>query len=438
MLRPRLRLLRSLLALCALTGLLPAGAARAVPGAGGAAAASGADEARVRVFDDVWELVRARYYDPALNGVDWPGLGESLRPLAARARDEAEFYTVLRRLLGSLRDPHTRVFPPGESADWRVQRFVTVGLSVREVGGEVLVTGVVRESEAARAGVRPGDAVVSVDGEPAGALVARRLGESAGARSPSARLLAVSRLLDGPRDTPVTVSFRREPGGRERAVRLSREVFARVPELEVRRAGGGVAVARFNIFTEEIAARFVRALRGEARGARALVVDLRDNGGGETESMTDIASALLPAGTSLGRFNGRDGRTLIEPRTRASLLSAAEALVSFRGPVVVLTGPRTASAAEVFAAALRESGRARVLGETTCGCVLGIRRRHTLSDGGVLDISEMDYRTADGARLEGAGLRPDEEVAPTRDDLRRGRDAALQRAVAVLKAETRE
>ncbi|HEV3470101.1 MAG TPA: S41 family peptidase, partial [Pyrinomonadaceae bacterium] len=309
---------RLLLVLLVLACLLPAGAGRGVRG-------SGADEARARVFDDVWELVRTRYYDPSLRGVDWPALGESLRPLAARARDEAEFYAVLRRLLGSLRDPHTRVFPPGESADWRVQRFVTVGVSLRELGGELLVTSVARESEAERAGVRPGDAVLSVDGEPAAALVARRLAEQPGAGASSARLLAVTRLFDGPRDTAVSVVFRRESGGGERALRLRREVFSRVPELRVRRAGGGVAVAQFNIFTEEIAARFVRALRDEARGARALVVDLRDNGGGETEAMTDIASTLLPAGTPLGRFTGRDGRALIEPHTRSALATAADA-----------------------------------------------------------------------------------------------------------------
>jgi carboxyl-terminal processing protease len=418
----RRRLLSVLLALCALACLLAPGA--------------GADEARVRVFDDVWELVRERYYDPDLGGVDWPALGERLRPLAASARDDAEFYAVLRRLLASLRDPHTRVFPPGEGADWRVQRFVSVGLSVRELGGELLVVSVAPDSDAEREGVRPGDAVLSVDGEPAAALVARRVGEQPAATVASARLLAASRLFDGPRDSAVNVVFRRDPGGRVRPVRLRRELFSRVPELRVRRSGG-VAVAQFNIFTEEIAAGFVRALRGEAKGARALVIDLRDNGGGETESMTDIASTLLPAGTPLGRFTGRDGRAVIEPRTRGLLLAAADALVTFGGPVVVLTGPRTASAAEVFAASLKESGRARVVGEATCGCVLGIRRRHRLADGGVLDISEMDYRTAGGARLEGAGVRPEEELAPTRQDLRRGRDRALERAVELAKAEAR-
>ncbi|MBC7930625.1 MAG: peptidase S41, partial [Rubrivivax sp.] len=104
-----------------------------------------------------------------------------------------------------------------------------------------------------------------------------------------------------------------------------------------------------------------------------------------------------------------------------------------RGRIILLTNARTASAAEVFAASLREAGRARVVGETTCGCVLGIRRRHQLPDGGVLDISEMNYHTAGGVRLEGRGLSPDEQITPTREDLRRGRDRAVELALEILK-----
>ncbi|HZT57055.1 MAG TPA: S41 family peptidase, partial [Pyrinomonadaceae bacterium] len=80
-------------------------------------------------------------------------------------------------------------------------------------------------------------------------------------------------------------------------------------------------------------------------------------------------------------------------------------------------------------------GRATVVGEQTCGCVLGIERRQQLPDGGVLDISETDYHTAAGERLEGAGLPPDVAAAPTREDLRRRRDRALEVAEEILKGD---
>ncbi|HEV2764590.1 MAG TPA: S41 family peptidase [Pyrinomonadaceae bacterium] len=390
-------------------------------------------EGRLAVFDEVWRTVGERYYDPSMNGVDWPRARAEFRPHAAAALHPSELYGTLRRMLALLRDPHTRVHAPGERADWREARYVSVGVGVREVEGALVAAWVERGSEAWRAGVRAGDELLTVEGEPASILVARVLAERAGASKPStARALAVARLFEGPPDTFVNVGFGGKSGAKERIVRLRRVVRTRAPEWSVRREGGA-ALVRFNLFTPETAAEFARALGGELRGARGLVLDLRENGGGEAEAMADIASALLPAGARLGRFTDRRGRPQMEPRTRTRLLSTAESLVEFRGPVVVLTGTRTASAAEVLAAALKEHGRARVVGEETCGCVLGIRRRHTLPDGGTLEVSEMDFRTASGARLEGAGVTPDETVKPTRRDLADRRDPALSRALELLK-----
>jgi len=390
-------------------------------------------EGRLRVFDEVWEQVRLRYFDPEMHGVDWQEMRRELRPRAAEAHGEAELYALLRRMLGRLRDPHTRVYAPGEGGDWRVQRYVSAGVAVRELRGQFVVTDVERDSEASRSGLRAGDEVLRVEGRPAAAVVARALAEQGADGSRSARLVAVSRLFDGPQGTPVRITFARAGETREREAVLTRAARTRLPSFEIRGAGGGVRVVRFNIFTPESAAQFARALGDELKGARALVIDLRDNGGGEAESMADFASTLLPAGLSLGRFTDRAGAVRLEPYTRAALLSSADHLRRFAGPLVLLTGARTASAAEVFAAALRETNRAAVIGETTCGCVLGIRRRHPLPDGGILDVSELDYHTAAGTRLEGAGLRPDVTAEPTREDLRRRRDLALERALEILK-----
>lgn len=391
-------------------------------------------EERLAVFDDVWQTVHERYYDPSLHGVDWQALRGELRPLAGGAGDRTELYGVLRRMLARLGDPHTRIFAPDERSDWREPRLLTVNIGVREIDGEILATHVARDSEAEASGVRAGDAVVSVDGASAREILARRVAEqSVVETSATARAVAIAQLFDGARDSLAEVVFK-STDGREKRVRLRRVWRVRRPKLEVRRAGGRVGVAQFNAFTPEIAAALARALRDELREAHSLVLDLRDNGGGESEAMTDIASLFLPAGTKLGSFAGRSGRVEIEPQTRAAMLSSAQAVALFRGSVVVLTGARTASAAEIFVAALKESGRARVVGENTCGCVLGIRRRHALPDGGMLDISEMDFRTPRGARLEGTGIAPDETSTPTRRDLYARRDRAMQRAVEMLKA----
>jgi carboxyl-terminal processing protease len=397
-------------------------------------------EGRLIVFDEAWRTIRERYYDPELHGVDWEDLRARLRPLAAEAASEIEFYSVLRRLTSRLRDAHTRVFSPDERFDWQRPTYVSVGLSLREIGGEIIVAAVERGGEAERAGVRAGDALLSIEGEPVAAVFARRLTEEVGTSTDSAaRQQAAARLFKGARDTFVTAVFARDGVRAEaRSVRLRRVLQSRPPALSVQKIEG-FPVVTFNMFVPEIASELMRALRrGELRGARGLVIDLRDNGGGHAETMTDIASAFLPQGTNLGEFTDREGRVSSAPQTRAAMLFAADTVAEFRGAVIVLTSTRTASAAEILAAALQETHRARVIGENTCGCVLAIRRRHTLPDGGLLDISEMDFRTALRTRLEGRGITPDEFVTPTRRDLRDGRDVALSHALALLKKASRQ
>ena len=389
-------------------------------------------DARLAVFDDAWETVRDRYYDPAFHGLDWQAERAKFRPLAADARSTAELYSVLRRMLASLRDAHTRVYAPDERFDWRHPRYISVGISVREVGGAPVVVSVEHNSEAEHAGLRAGDVVTSIDSEPALELFARRLKEQAALSTLAAtRLQVMAKLFEGTVDSAVNITWL-DADGKQRSTRLRREWRERDTALRVRRVRGQIGVIEMDVFTPSIAVDLVRALNGKLRGVRGLVVDLRYNGGGETEAMTEVASAFLPAGKSLGRFTDRNGRIQFEPHTRAAMLFAPDSIKTFNAPVVVLTSERTSSAAEIFVAALKEARRATVIGQNTCGCVLAIRRRHTLPDGGELDISEMDYQTAGGTRLEGAGLIPDEKVQLDRQDLRARRDRAIERAIELL------
>ena len=132
-------------------------------------------------------------------------------------------------------------------------------------------------------------------------------------------------------------------------------------------------------------------------------------------------------GTNLGRFADRSGASF-ELQTFAKRIWRIPLLTQIKLPLVVLTSESTSSAAEILVSALQTSRRAHVIGVGTCGCVLAIRNRHTLPDGGVLDVSEFDYRTAKGVRLEGLGIRPDEIVNPTRRDFYSRRDTALELA----------
>jgi carboxyl-terminal processing protease len=391
-------------------------------------------EKNLVIFNEVWQTIFDRYYDPNLNGANWQTIGLKFRSMAADARNSAELYNVLRRMVSQLRDAHTRIYSPNERFDWQRPRLVTTGISLREIGGAPVVVTVEPGSMAERAGIRSGDKIVSIDGIPALTLYSKLLEEATSASTfVAARSQAIGSLLEGPQGTFVKVGFV-STDGRERTATLLREVREKRAELRIRRLKDGIMVVEFNTFTDQIASEFTTALKEKLHNARGIIFDLRNNGGGEVDVMSDITSTILPVGKDLGRFINRQGKIALAMKTRTVARSSddSDETLQLSAPIVILTSERTASSAEIFAAVLKDEKRATIVGQTTCGCVLGLRRSHTLPDGGELNISELDYKTSRNQRLEGIGVTPDEIVIPNLNDLRAHRDISLERAIKIL------
>jgi C-terminal peptidase prc len=371
-------------------------------------------EGRLAVFDDAWETIEDRYYDPNFHGVDWQAKRTALRPIAARAANPQEFYEVLRQMIASLRDAHTRVYSPDEKFDWWNPRFVTVGLTVREIEGEATVIYVEPGTAASRTDIRPGDVIVNVDGVPVAEFISERMRNSGLVDDFNTRYRTVATLFDGPAGTSVKVGWTTRSGKQKSAV-LQRFWTQRQLGFSNQRKGN-IAVLRIDAFTQSVAIEFSKALPDVLNGAEGIVLDLRANGGGDAEAMADVASLFLDEGTNLGKFADRSGASF-ELQTFSKRLWRNRESSPTKLPIVVLTSENTSSAAEILVAALQSKRRAYVIGTGTCGCVLAIRSRHALPDGGVLDVSEFDYKTADGLRLEGAGIKPDRLIVPTRADV---------------------
>jgi carboxyl-terminal processing protease len=387
-------------------------------------------EGRLEVFDDAWSTIDQRYYDRTFHGLDWDAQRTTFRSLAAEATSSQELYAVLRRMIASLNDPHTRVFAPEEKFDWWRPRFVSIGLSVREIDGLPTVVQVEKGSAPQRAGVRRGDVIESVNGTPALSLINHRLADLFVSAGSSSRFRAFATMMEGPAESWVEIRWKGKYD-KEKSARFERHWQQRDLGLRVRRVKGEYAVLEIDAFTKSIAVDFARGLKEKIEGARGLILDLRNNGGGDAEAMADIASAFLGSGLDLGQFVDRSGGNFTIS-TRSKSLFTSERISQTRLPLVVLTSERTSSAAEILVEALKASKRAIIIGTETCGCVLAIRTRHTLPDGGVLDVSELDYQTPAGDRLEGHGIKPDETVVVERKDLYSGRDHAMESSIRKL------
>lgn len=378
-------------------------------------------EGRLAVFDDVWETIQERYYDPKFHGIDWQAKRNVFRPAAARANGTQEFYEVLRQMIASLKDAHTRVYSPDEKFDWWNPRFITVGLAIREVEGAPTVIQVEPGSAAAETDIRPGDVITKIDDVSVAGLLAKR--------AEAMRSRTVANIFEGPAGTAVKVEWSTR-NGKQKSGLLQRYWSQRQLGFSNQRKGK-IAVLRIDAFTQTVALEFSKSLPDVLEGATGIILDLRANGGGDAEAMADIASLFLDEGINLGKFADRSGASF-ELQTYSKRLWRLPNVSPVKLPLVVLTSETTSSAAEILAAALQSKGRARVIGTGTCGCVLAIRNRHALPDGGVLDVSEFDYRTAGGVRLEGAGITPDHVIPPRRGDIYSRRDAALESAKEIL------
>ncbi|MES2494515.1 MAG: S41 family peptidase [Pseudomonadota bacterium] len=189
------------------------------------------------------------------------------------------------------------------------------------------------------------------------------------------------------------------------------------PARRLRRLNGGVLLLTFNQF-DAGDDRWIRQAIEETLDLRGVILDLRGNGGGRDDVLDKVAGIFSREKRVLIRLTGK--RT-IEEKTRGSGAKA------YTGPLAVLVGPDTASAAEILSHFLVEHSGAFGVGERTAGAVTG-GVDHDLPGGGRLTIAEYDIRTDNGTRLEGNGFTPRYRVSAATTP----NDQALAKAVALL------
>src|SRR5258706_7413748 len=122
---------------------------------------------RASAFDSVWATIEDRYHDRSFNGVDWSAVGQRYRPLALAAPSDDQFWDVLDKMTGELRDAHTRVESPKKVELRNRDESITLGFSFVPVEDKLAVSYVNFDSDAWWAGVRPGMTLVMIAGESA-------------------------------------------------------------------------------------------------------------------------------------------------------------------------------------------------------------------------------------------------------------------------------
>lgn len=326
-------------------------------------------------------------------------------------------YAAAAAMASSVGDSQTRFFTPEEFGAFRQElqgqpAYSGIGVLSLRSNGKYYVFHVFPGGPAARAGLRNLDRLLAVDGKNVQGMA----------------LEAVNARIRGPLGTTVRLEVQRPEASTPLVFSITREPVA-IPPVEHAIVERQLGYMRLLAFSEGSAGQVRTAIdelqRQEARG---LVLDLRYNAGGLTSELNAIADALLPSGTVAYTEQTRQSRVVHRVDGTPSLSAGL--------PLVILVNEFTPSAAEILAAAIQGNGRARVVGVRTAGRVLRMRYMR-LPGGAGIGVPVSHMLSPKGIDLKGNGVTPDVVTEMSAEDLDRGIDTQLRRALEMLQPRAR-
>ena len=359
--------------------LLPGIAALILAGCTAADMPPAADEAAERdylnagVFVQAMDILSRKYVD-------------------AEKTDSAKLFDAALHGMVSNLDPYSDYEPPqafNRNQTRRTGELSGIGVAIVKPNKNYLhVVNVFPDSPAEKAGIRPGDTIISIGGTDL-----RKL-----------NIFQCQKLLSGPSGSKVTLSW--STNGKTRKQTLTRRQVITPTVSAAKLAAPGIGYIKLDSFTPHTPEEFLKAKRKmDKEGAQALVIDLRNNTGGLVRAAVLTLSQLLEPGRVLFTATQRGAE---KPETVRSM-KIKDVRPDTETPVILLVNSFTASSAEIFTGALRDSGRARTVGTRTFGkgTLLSVVR---LANGGALRFASGRYRTPSGKVIEGKGIVPDHTV----------------------------
>ena len=365
----------------------------AAPAAGEAAALPSSDELppEFERLAEVWKLLKEDHVDR-----------EHLDP-------EAMSEGAIRGMLLALEDPYASFLSRQqfelESQDFKGY-FEGIGAQVAMDEGRLTIIAPLPNTPAERAGIRPGDVILEIDGNSTDGITLLEAVTKIRGEKDTTVVLLVLHLNE---TEPVTIGIRRG------VIPLESVEFEMLPD--------GIGYLRISSFTDTTGEEVEKALdRLEASNGRGLVVDLRNNPGGLLTAVVDVASEFLSYGLVLYEINSHGERTDWKVRSGGQAQDI---------PMVVLINQFSASASEVFSGAIIDHQRGQVLGVTSFGKG-SVNTLRALKDGSGLYFSIARWYTPNGSLIEGVGVTPDVLVEAGPED---AEDLQLQLGLRILQGQ---
>ncbi|HCC68401.1 MAG TPA: peptidase S41 [Nitrospiraceae bacterium] len=360
--------------------------------------AEGKPYKELKVFTEVLSLIKENYVEETKN--------------------KDLVYGAIRGMLRSL-DPHSHFMTPEAFRQKQVDtkgEFGGLGIQIGIRNDALTVIAPMDDTPAYKAGIKAGDRIIRINNEST---------KDMGIED------AVSKLR-GPKGTSVTISIMREGWEEPKDFKIVREII-KIQSVKSKVLDDRIGYIRISHFHEKTTADLAEALKKlEAEKIDSLILDVRNNPGGLLNIAVDVSSQFLPSGKRVVYIKGRDGEK-IEYYTSSEK-------PYYKYPMVVLVNEGSASASEIVAGALKDWGRAVIIGTQTFGKG-SVQTLIPLSDGSGLKLTTAKYYTPKDKSIQTTGITPDivvkneqqkeKETVPV--EVAEKDDTQLQRAIDLLK-----
>lgn len=355
-----------------------------------------------KLFEKNWQTIKNEYFDSGFNHQHWSRWKNHYQN-KIKTSDDVKVATET--MLASLNDPYSRFLSKDEFAKQRTNitsKIYGIGVSIINDGGKIRIINVLEQTPAQFADLKRGDIILTVNGKDINGL----------------SVSEVSNLVKGPQNTLVSLDILR---GKTRISKqiVRKEIAIKSIKSYIQNEIGYIQISSF--ISSTLPNEFLEALENTSK-SKGLILDLRGNTGGLLSNAVFIANLFIDDG-KLVSIVGRNGYRYD--------VSAQDTNVNIQKPVIILVDGTSASATEIFAGAMKDYHRAKLVGTKTYGKGM-VQKIIPMPNETGLNLTIAKYLTPSGTDINKRGISPDFKVYFSKSDIETKTDSQLESAKEIL------
>ena len=364
------------------------------------------------LYDQVWRLVNTKFVDQTNNLQDW---SKWRHKYDNKIMTNEDAYVAINTMIASLNDPYTKFLDPKEFAEETSSikgSLKGIGIQIGVKDGKLTVIAPMEDTPAEKAGLKADDEILEIDGKSTKGITVDKAADQIRGREGTTVTLLIKRGSNEPKLYTIT-----------RATIEIKSISQKIPDNIA--MPSDIGYIRLSSFISRNAASEFRSILEQGYNKKGFIIDLRSNPGGLLSNAIYISDMFLDGGVIVSTVD-RDGYKEFQKATKGTVTNK---------PVVILINKGSASASEIFSGAMKDNGRAILVGEQSFGKGL-VQEINKLPYEAGINITIQKYLTPNGTDINKKGITPDVIVKLTEEDVKNKDDVQLKKAIEVMQRVT--